>query len=292
MESFNRSYGAYFDTMYQKNIYPDPAIHMDVFTSSFSPEQKTTIFPRHFHDDIELWYLVCGTAEFETNFKKYTITSGDLAIVNSLYCHSAKNVSAQDIKYICIRFAFDYFENQNLSEIKNVIFNDVVLNNSELKSIFEKLYSELTYAFDYSGFAITTYVNEIVLFLMRNYSKKQNFSPSSAVLEKRTGKYIRLKDALEYIDKNCENIYTVSDIANKMHISPTRLTHIFKETTGFSVMQFVNSRKIFKGYQLIQNTDLSISQIAEKVGIKNANYFSRLFKKAYTFSPSDVRRKK
>lgn len=91
----------------------------------------------------------------------------------------------------------------------------------------------------------------------------------------------------EYADNR-----SVSYYANIFGISESRFTHIFKEYTKTSPSKYLISIKITKAKELLYNTDLPISQIAEHVGIVDQNYFSRLFKQYVGISPRAYRMQK
>lgn len=88
----------------------------------------------------------------------------------------------------------------------------------------------------------------------------------------------------EYADNK-----SISYYANILGLSESRFTHIFKEYAKVSPSQYLINIKIMKAKELLYNTDLSMSQIAEHVGIVDQNYFSRLFKQYVGCSPKAYR---
>jgi len=81
------------------------------------------------------------------------------------------------------------------------------------------------------------------------------------------------------------NNHDVSYYAKKCHLSVSRFQHIFKSCTGFTPLEYINNLKINHAKEYLINTDLSVADIAEAVGISDQNYFSRLFKKKTGISP-------
>ena len=90
----------------------------------------------------------------------------------------------------------------------------------------------------------------------------------------------------DHVDKNL----TLQDFAGHVNYSPSHYSLKFKNETGFSPIEYFNQLKIQKACQYLQFTDLRIKEIAFKIGIQDAYYFTRLFGKTMGFSPKDYRR--
>ena len=89
----------------------------------------------------------------------------------------------------------------------------------------------------------------------------------------------------DHIDKNL----TLADCATHVNYSACHYSSRFKNKTGFSPIEYFNQLKIQKACQYLQFTDLRIKEIAFKIGINDAYYFTRLFGKTMGFSPKDYR---
>ena len=95
---------------------------------------------------------------------------------------------------------------------------------------------------------------------------------------------------LDYIHENYNRPLTTADLAEKWYISESHLCKIFKRSVGMTVLEYLNSFRIDKAAMLLQSTDSGISEIAQKVGFDNLNYFDRMFKKYKGMSPQSFRR--
>ncbi len=84
----------------------------------------------------------------------------------------------------------------------------------------------------------------------------------------------------EYAENN-----SVAYYAKIFGLSESRFTHIFKEYAKVSPNKYLLNVKMMKAKELLENTDLNMSQIAALVGITDQNYFSRLFKQYSGYSP-------
>ena len=100
----------------------------------------------------------------------------------------------------------------------------------------------------------------------------------------------RIEQVCRKMIRNYETDVDVAEYAAECNISTSRFLHLFKECTGTSPTSYMISIRIKKACELLENTDLSILNVAEQVGICDQNYFSRLFKKHTGISPSEYRK--
>ena len=72
-------------------------------------------------------------------------------------------------------------------------------------------------------------------------------------------------------------------------LSPSRYREVFKEATGLSPLEYVLRQRIHLACELIEQGDLSISQVAELCGFTDRLYFQRFFKKHTGVTPAQYR---
>ncbi len=97
--------------------------------------------------------------------------------------------------------------------------------------------------------------------------------------------------ARSYIEQNYhKSDFTVKKVADYVKIDRTYLYRLFKEETGLSIIDYINSRKISRAETLLINDSISIKDVAEAVGFSDQMYFSRVFKKFKGMSPTDFRK--
>ncbi|WP_338378719.1 AraC family transcriptional regulator [uncultured Flavobacterium sp.] len=78
-------------------------------------------------------------------------------------------------------------------------------------------------------------------------------------------------------------------LAQKLHVSSTKLKKDFKSVYGTSILQYVIDKKMHLAMQLILTTDMQIKYIGNEVGYDSPSKFSAAFKKKYQKLPSDLR---
>ena len=82
---------------------------------------------------------------------------------------------------------------------------------------------------------------------------------------------------------------SLSDYAQQLNVSKEHLRKVVKRCTGKSPLEWINEARILESKSLLFNTDLTINEIALRVGVEDPAYFSRLFKKNTDMTPVQYR---
>tara|TARA_R110002049_G_scaffold309212_1_gene518694 strand:- start:17380 stop:19473 length:2094 start_codon:yes stop_codon:yes gene_type:complete len=103
------------------------------------------------------------------------------------------------------------------------------------------------------------------------------------------GKFIEQAEAivLEHISNEK---FGVSELADLMHMSRSNLLRKIKKQTQGSASQFIRQIRIQKGMELLQQTELTVSEISYQVGFGNNSYFIKCFREHYGYAPGEVRK--
>jgi AraC-like DNA-binding protein len=94
----------------------------------------------------------------------------------------------------------------------------------------------------------------------------------------------------EYINDNLSDKITVESLCSKFFINKKRLYSIFNREFGQTVKQYLLSARLTKAKHLLATTDLSVTEISEKVGFIDYNNFIQRFKKVIGASPLKYRK--
>lgn len=99
-----------------------------------------------------------------------------------------------------------------------------------------------------------------------------------------------LRNLNSLIEKNlAQPNFTVEDLAQQLHISRVQLYRKVKALLGTSISEYINSQKLAKAKNLLQESTLNISEIAYQLGYSSPGYFSTSFKNKYGVSPKQFR---
>ncbi|MCU6791288.1 response regulator [Paenibacillus sp. WQ 127069] len=92
--------------------------------------------------------------------------------------------------------------------------------------------------------------------------------------------------AIDFIDQHLHLDIRAADLANRIGVSRSYFSTIFKEEVGCSLITFISDRKLKRAKDLLRLTDLRTDEVAEQVGIQDVKYFSKWFKKCVAQTPS------
>ena len=127
------------------------------------------------------------------------------------------------------------------------------------------------------------------------YRSDRQIRAAAKILDSLT-EYIRLKGMVQmsgkriiepienYIDAHISEPISVDDLCKEFNISRTKLYKLMGEYQKGGIASFIRHRRLEKSKQLIKDTDMSATEIADAVGFSDYNYFLRCFKKEYGIS--------
>ena len=96
---------------------------------------------------------------------------------------------------------------------------------------------------------------------------------------------LQLENAIEYVEKNYPNNFKIADLANVCHMSETHFRRVFQEKMNMTPVEYVNFVRVKKACELIDKTDISMEDVAEKVGFVTPSTFNRNFRRIIGTSP-------
>lgn len=102
----------------------------------------------------------------------------------------------------------------------------------------------------------------------------------------------RIEETLRLLSNAMSKPYSIEMLAQKVNLSPSRLSHLFKEQTGDSIINTLNKMRLEQAALLLQHTDRTAAEVASDVGFGSYNHFSRLFRERFGQSPSTFQKVK
>lgn len=104
------------------------------------------------------------------------------------------------------------------------------------------------------------------------------------------GAETKVSKAIQYIQSHsCEGI-SLKDVAGALHISPAYLATKVKQSTGYTVGQWIVRYRLKRAMELLANTDEKVEQIGLSLGWQDVTHFIRQFKKFKQQTPAAWRR--
>lgn len=99
----------------------------------------------------------------------------------------------------------------------------------------------------------------------------------------------RILATCHFITDNLDKNHSIAEIAAHIHISPSRLAHLFSQQIGTSIIKWREEQRMVKAQHLLHTSNAPIYYIARQLGYDDQLYFSRLFKRHTGLNPSEYR---
>lgn len=98
-----------------------------------------------------------------------------------------------------------------------------------------------------------------------------------------------IENSIHYIGTHFTENLTVEELSQKIGISKYYLCHMFKERVGISILEYRDVRRLNMAKMLLCTTSDSITDVAQKCGFDDFNYFTRRFKRSIGITPTKFR---
>jgi len=99
-----------------------------------------------------------------------------------------------------------------------------------------------------------------------------------------------VRAAMGYIDSHLEEELRLEDVSNAMGFSARHLNRIFLEEIGINVSEYLLRARIQESKRLLRQSDMTVTEIAEKLNYWDSTHFAKMFRKTTGKSPSEYRR--
>lgn len=255
----------------------------------------------HGHSDFsELVIVLEGNAVHLVGDEKYPISKGEVFVINKNTAHGYSEASNFKICNIMFKPEIMHERIFNIKQtagfqalfvvephyLQNNRFESRLCLNAHdfeiVKNMIDEMISE--YVNKEDGWQTSVYALFIRLCVM--LSKIYQISEPDANRE-----VVKLSRAIAFIEKNfCDNI-SICELAFECGYSERQFCRLFKFTFSTTPNLYITRLRMNKAQQLLENTQMPISEVSWNCGYDDQNYFSRVFKKHMGISPTEYRKK-
>ena len=273
------------------------------FISDFDSTTKThrKIIENHYHEYIELIYVLSGELIVTVNKNHYTMYAGALLIIVPGEVHSFER--KKGCKYVCIQFAANYilsgiFTKSEFHFILPYMLNSYpdarffateIIDKTSIPNAIHTIIREDMEKKSFYRLAIRAKLADIALWIFREWNTRDIDVRQAS--SKNNINLVRLAPVLELMNSNYNSDLDIEKMANLVGMSYSYFSRLFKATVGRSFSEHLNYIRISEAEQLLLDTDLSIAEIAENVGFTNSSYFISQFRNKYNITPKQYRSK-
>lgn len=239
----------------------------------------------HWHEHVELLYVLEGEALFGINQTEICAHKGDLIIANSNDLHSIY-CTGKRLKDLVIIFEMEKISKTLAKE--NILFQTYISNDQLVTDYIEKICKELEDEKAETQLLCKGLIYTLIAELVRHYSISFLEKKDSVKREKRLK---RINVVLEYMDRHCAESIENAKLAELMHVSENHFYYLFKETVGMSPRQYVNELRLKKALNLLKEGKYNLTEIASRAGFSDYNNFGRQFRRYYGCTPKEMEKR-
>lgn len=99
-----------------------------------------------------------------------------------------------------------------------------------------------------------------------------------------------IKEGVDYLERNLSCDFPVDRLADMCNLSPSSFRRIFAKIKGMSPVEYRNRLRIRKATTLLRSGRYTVGEAAEEVGIRDIQYFGKLFKRYAGINPSAIKK--
>lgn len=274
-------------TFYENRTYDNQFPLMICKNSGFD-------FLAHWHNDIEMVYVLDGNLKMGINKEQMILKKGDFAVCSSgdIHYYDSKDLYSE---YFLVLFKPQLLESKSIWPVNLRFLNYFVKNeffeekqiDARIQEIFNSMYCESQNSTEYSHYFKRALLYELCgLILSHIPTEPMNESKMpKSILHLKT-----MQTALQYLETNYARDIGLEEIARTINISPFYFSRLFNQITGKNFKTYLNSVRIEKAEEiLLSGIDKSITEIAYDTGFGSVRTFNRVFKSIKGHIPSDIR---
>ena len=232
--------------------------------------------------DYQLLYIAAGQGHFFINGQERVVSAGSIIVYlpgqpqEYVYFKDDKtdvywvHFTGSDVEKI-----IDYY-NIRLSE--NIIY---IGTSPDYQWLFGQIIQEMQLCRPRFEELISLLLRNIFILISRNLIGANRADNS---LEN------EVELAMHYFRENYRSEINVEDYALSRGMSASNFYRVFKQISGSTPLQYILKLRLSNAQNLLENSNLTIAEIASAVGYENPLYFSRLFHKHIGVSPSEYRK--
>ncbi len=239
----------------------------------------------HYHTQHELYYLKTGSTTYYVGDKIYRLQQGDFIFIPKGVLHKTNYEDSTTCERMHVYMDDSVFD-ARLHAIKEELLHHHIIQVSpavlpDLETVIMRIQQEsLQPDLPYSSNLRALCIRELLFLLFRH---KQNNKSTLSQTDR------LVYDVSKHIASHIQQPITLEILSEEFSTNKFYLSKKFKNTIGIGISEYVTYARITKAEELLCETDLSITEVAQQCGYNDSNYFSTVFKRVKGLSPQQYR---
>lgn len=232
--------------------------------------------------DYQLLYIASGKAHFFIDGTEHIVTAGNMVIFFPDEPQHYRYYKEERTSVYWVHFTGAYvetiLEHYHITKDDHIIYSGT---SPDYQWLFGQIIQELQLCRQKYDEMLTLLLRNIFILINRSLEMNVKFTDTT---EK------EVSYAVYHFRENYNKDINIEEYAEKQNTSISWFIRCFRQITGQTPLQYIINLRIANAQMMLETTDYSISQIAEKVGYDNPLYFSRIFHRQTGVSPREYRR--
>ena len=245
-----------------------------------------------FHRYHELYYIAEGRCSVFIGQRTYRLQTGDFALIPAGTLHKTDFTShGQNTKYV-ISFSTDTAK--KIDAFLEAKVAETEFRAGKIKAPVQRQeaillqVNRMLYEFENQpalGRSLCMTLLAELLISLHRYRDGQEENDGNEDTS-----HSRMREVAAYLCEHAGEQITLTEVAAHFAVSPSHLSRVFHQETGFGVREYLIQYRIRQACDLLLNSGLTVTQIADRCGFSDSNYFGDAFKKATGLSPREYRK--
>lgn len=256
-------------------------------------DHKKKDFSFHYHDFNKILIFIRGNVTYCIEGCSYELRPYDVVFVKAGEVHKPVINSDADYERIIIYISPDFISSyQNENYDLNYCFqkaaaekSNVLRMNSFHRSKLYEVACELEKSFLEEDYASELYHNVLFLEFMIQLNRATLHNHIDYVSTNASNP--KILAILEFLNTNLADDISIDSLSEQFFISKYYLMHTFKEETGYTIGNYLTTKRLLHARDLIQS-GTPITEACFSSGFKNYSSFSRAYKKYFKKTPRDL----
>ncbi|WP_433921430.1 helix-turn-helix domain-containing protein [Paenibacillus taichungensis] len=261
-----------------------------LFDVSRKKQVYTSMPSRHYHDAYEILYLISGDFYYYIGDRTYQVAGGTLLFMDIHERHKLVNSGCYIYERVTLLFKKEFLQHfctsgqcEGLLELFKSDYRALKMTGKDqhfIEQLFQKMIQEgKKQARGYEQY------QQILLVELLLYLNRKLFDSLVAPLVESNRTHKKVLDIVNYVNQHYMEPLKLCEISRQFDISSSYLCRTFKESTGFSFIEYINNIRIKEARDLLVGSSFNVTEIAGMVGFDNTSHFGRTFKIVMGISP-------
>lgn len=258
-----------------------------IYPITFSME-TITASATHWHDYIEIIYILSGTLTLQINEHSYTLNQEDFFLINRYDRH--EYITPQCDALIFNLHLSAFHDPTLLAQSLRFDCNSITAVNADdliaIRKILAHVIKSSAETTASASFKVSSYAYALLYELSEHFTVIHEAS-SLGILKTFSD---RMLDVLTYLNENYSTQLLQKEVAERFYITPPYFSKAFKETTGKGFKSYLTDLRLSQSIPDLSQSNWSIEFIANRNGFPSARTFSQVFKEKYGLTPHEYQK--